>query len=76
MFLANILDQLDAALEHLKQADANNAHFALMLTDNVVELMLHQHAKDTSINLRHFAHRREEFKHKTALQRALGHRDR
>jgi hypothetical protein len=40
--LADNLEQLDLALEHLSKGDANNARFALMLTDNAVELTLHQ----------------------------------
>lgn len=39
--LADNLEQLDLALEHLSNGDANNARFALMLTDNAVELTLH-----------------------------------
>lgn len=39
--LANNLAQLDLALELLSAYDANNARFALMLTDNIVEINLH-----------------------------------
>ena len=60
------------ALEHLTTGDANNARFGLMLTDNVVELMLHQLAKDKKNELKMFSYRREEFKHAAALERALG----
>jgi hypothetical protein len=56
LYLANILDQLDLALEHLKKEDPNNARFSLMLSDNVVELLLHQTAKDKRMELRQFSH--------------------
>jgi hypothetical protein len=41
LFLANIIEQLDLAVEHLEKGDAYNARFALMLSDNAIELMLH-----------------------------------
>jgi hypothetical protein len=72
LYLANILDQLDLALDHLKKGDPNNARFALMLTDNVVELVLHQIAKDMNNNIRQFAHLRETFTQNAALEKALG----
>ena len=45
-FLANNVEQLDLALDHIEQGDANNARFGLMLTDNVVEITLHRLALD------------------------------
>lgn len=72
LYLANILDQLDLALDHLKKGDPNNARFALMLTDNAVELVLHQIAKDMNNNIRQFAHLRETFTQNAALEKALG----
>jgi hypothetical protein len=71
-FLANVIEQLDVALEHLTKCDANNARFGLMLTDNIVELMLHQIAKDKKNELKMFSYMREEFKHTAALEKALG----
>jgi hypothetical protein len=46
LFLSSVVEQLDVALEHLKKRDVHNARFSMMLTDNVVELILHQIAKD------------------------------
>ena len=46
MFLATVLDQMDLALEHIQKSTVHDARFALMLTDNAVELVLHQIAKD------------------------------
>jgi hypothetical protein len=70
--LTNIVEQLDVALDHLKLGDANNGRFALMLTDNVIEIVLHQLAKDTQWNLKEYRHLDEKFEHTAALERALG----
>ena len=48
-FLANNIEQLDLSAERVSQGDANNARFGLMLVDNVVEITLHQLAKDEQI---------------------------
>jgi hypothetical protein len=45
-FMANIVEQLDLALDQLAVCDRNFDRFALMLVDNVVELALHSHAED------------------------------
>ena len=71
-FLANILEQLDVALDHLTKCDANNSRFALMLTDNVVEIMLHQIAKDKRTSLKMYRYKRETYEHTVALEKALG----
>ena len=71
-FLANTLEQLDLALEHVTKGDANNARFGLMLTDNSVEITLHQLAMDKMNKLRSFTHMRERYGHMSALERALG----
>ena len=47
-FLANVLEQMDLALDQLAVNDVNYKRFTLMLVDNVVELTLHQHASDKS----------------------------
>lgn len=44
--LADHIDQLDLALDQLALKDRNFDRFAMMLIDNVVELVLHQYAKD------------------------------
>jgi len=46
MFLAGVLEQMDLALEHISKRGVHDARFGLMLTDNAVELALHQIAKD------------------------------
>ncbi len=45
-FLANIIDQLDFALDHMALADVNYKRLALMLIDNAMELALHRHAEN------------------------------
>jgi len=44
-FLANIIDQLDFALDHMALADVNYKRLALMLIDNATELALHRYAE-------------------------------
>lgn len=47
-FLANVIDQMDLALDNLAIDDVNYKRFSLMLVDNAVELILHKFAKDKS----------------------------
>jgi len=54
-FFADQIDQLDLAIDQLAVRDRNFDRFALMLVDNVVELVLHQHAKDKVMLGRAFA---------------------
>jgi hypothetical protein len=44
--VADHIDQLDLALDQLAMRDRNYDRFALMLVDNVVELTIHQYARD------------------------------
>ena len=71
-FLANILEQVDLALDHVIKANANDARFGLMLTDNAVEITLHQIAIDKMNQLKMFTHLREQYQDMHALERALG----
>lgn len=71
-FLANNIEQLDLALEHIVKGDVNNARFGLMLADNAVEITLHQMALDQKALLKNYAHLRENFAHVEALDAALG----
>lgn len=70
LFLANLIEQIDLAVEHLAKGDANNARFALMLSDNAVELMLHRMALDQQRKLKDYP--QETYAHKAALERAQG----
>ena len=47
-FIADQIDQLDLALDQLAIRDRNFDRFGLMLIDNVVELVLHEHARAKS----------------------------
>jgi hypothetical protein len=72
LFLAGVLEQMDLALEHIAKRDVHNARFGLMLTDNALELVLHQIAKDKSGDLKAFLHLKQEYRHTKALDDALG----
>ena len=72
LFLATILEQLDLALEHVLERDIHNARFGLMLTDNALELVLHQIARDKVNYLRLFGGSRASYVHQAALDKALG----
>ena len=71
-FLANNIEQIDLALEHVSMGDANNARFGLMLVDNVVEITLHQIAKDMQIKVQSWKYRENPYEHVGALSAALG----
>ena len=71
LFLATVLEQLDLALEHISKRDIHNARFGLMLTDNAIELVLHQIAKDEERNLKSFSYLRKNYPHGRALEKAL-----
>lgn len=45
-FIANMIDQLDFALDHILLEDPNYKRLSLMLVDNALELALHRHASD------------------------------
>lgn len=71
LFLAGILDQLDLALEHVAQGDGHNARFGLMLTDNALELMMHQIAKDKRSEAASWRYREQPYEHEVKLKRAF-----
>lgn len=70
--LASTIEQLDLAAEHLAHGDPNNARFALMLSDNIVELTLHQHAMEKRKQLKANFWNKETYEHEKALEKALG----
>jgi len=72
LFLASVIEQLDLALEQISKGDIHNARFGLMLTDNAVELVLHQIAKDKVSDVKMYSWRREEYTHQAALDKAIG----
>ncbi len=72
LFLASVLEQLDLALEHVSKRDVHNARFGLMLTDNAVELVLHQIAKDKATELKMWAHKRDQYPNQKPLEKAMG----
>lgn len=72
LFLAGVLEQMDLALEHLSKKEVHNARFALMLTDNAVELILHQIARDQANRIKFFHHVERDYPRKEELAAALG----
>lgn len=72
LFLATIIEQLDLALEHVTKRDVHNARFGLMLTDNALELFLHQLAKEKRGYMGAFKHLHDKYPHHAALDKALG----
>ena len=84
-FLANNIEQLDLALEHILVGDPPNARFGLILTDNVVEITLHRLAQDMELlgkggaiegggRLLHKALHRS-YHHKVSFAQAVGKAD-
>jgi len=71
-FLATVIEQLDLASEHVSKNDAHNARFALMLTDNAVELIMHQLATGKARELRAYTFMRKEYPHNEAVEKAIG----
>jgi hypothetical protein len=71
LFLATVIEQLDVALEHIVKRDVHNARFGFMLTDNAIELVLHQIAKDKAAELKNFSFLGKDYPHEAALQKAL-----
>ena len=62
---------MDLSLEHLLKGDIHNARFSLMLTDNAVELILHQIAVDQQDHLRLSRWQNEKYARQKALDKAL-----
>lgn len=71
-FLANVIDQLDFALDHISLQDTNYKRLALMLIDNAVELALHQHAEESK--RWEWDARDNSPEHQKAVSEALGQR--
>ncbi len=72
IFLASVLEQLDLALEHIAKKDVHNARFSLILTDNAIELVLHQIAIAKASELKTYSALSEQYAHHDALNEALG----
>jgi hypothetical protein len=70
LFLAGIVDQLDLALEHIGKGDAHNARFGLMMTDNALELVLHQTVKDKRSEAASWRYRETPYPHGSKLRKA------
>lgn len=71
-FLAHTLEQLDLALEHVLKGDAHSARFPVMLTDNALELVLHQFASDERRERSALWKREKTYDDAVELEAALG----
>ncbi|WP_084368563.1 hypothetical protein [Rhizobium sp. RU36D] len=71
-FLASVLDQMDLALEHIERGSVHDARFGLMLTDNALELAMHELAKSKSAELESWYGREQGYPHKKELEEARG----
>ena len=72
VFLAHAIEQLDLAAEHISKGDPNNARFGIMLTDNVLELALHEMAKDEQHQRASLFNREKTYPDEAELTAALG----
>ncbi|MBY3091704.1 hypothetical protein HFO72_12940 [Rhizobium laguerreae] len=72
VFLATVLDQMDLALEHIGKSSVHDARFGLVLTDNALELAIHEFAKNKHSELKAWQHLEEKYPHKKELEEALG----
>ncbi|MBX5021158.1 hypothetical protein [Rhizobium lentis] len=72
MFLASVLDQMDLALEHIQKGSVHDARFGLMLTDNAIELAMHELAKNKHSELKTSWYLREKYQHTKELEEAMG----
>lgn len=71
LFLAGVVEQLDLALEHIGKRDAHNARFGLMLTDNAVELLLHQIVKDKRAEAASWRYQDKPYPYESQLRKAF-----
>ncbi len=71
LFLAGVVEQLDLALEHIDKGDVHNARFGLMMTDNALELVLHQIARDKRAEAGSWRYRDKPYPYEAQLRRAF-----
>lgn len=71
LFLAGVVEQLDLALEHIGKGDVHNARFGLMLTDNALELVLHQIVKDKRAEAGSWRYREHAYPYEAQLRKAF-----
>lgn len=71
LFLAGVVEQLDLSLEHIGKGDVHNARFGLMLTDNALELVLHQIVKDKRAEAGSWRYREEPYPYEAQLRKAF-----
>lgn len=71
LFLAGVVEQLDLSLEHIGKGDVHNARFGLMLTDNALELVLHEIVRDKRAEAGSWRYREKPYPHEAQLRKAF-----
>ena len=71
LFLAGVVEQLDLALEHIGKGDVHNARFGLMLTDNALELVLHQIVRNKRTEAGSWRYREKPYPYESQLRKAF-----
>jgi hypothetical protein len=71
LFLAGLVEQLDLALEHIGKGNVHDARFGLMLTDNALELLLHQIVKDKQAEARSWHYHEQPYPYESQLRKAF-----
>jgi hypothetical protein len=71
LFLAGVVEQLDLALEHIGKGEVHDARFSLMLTDNALELVLHQIVKDKRAEASSWRYHYKPYPYETQLRKAF-----
>jgi hypothetical protein len=71
LFLAGVIEQLDVALEHIGKLELHDARFGLMMTDNALELILHQIVKDKRSDAASWRFRDKPYPHEARLKKAF-----
>lgn len=71
LFLAGVVEQLDLALEHIGKGEVHDARFGMMLTDNALELVLHQVVRDKRAEASSWRYREKPYPYETQLRKAF-----
>jgi hypothetical protein len=63
---------MDLALEHIERGSVHDARFGLMLTDNALELAMHELATTKHSEIKSSYHKEQTYQHKKELEEARG----
>jgi hypothetical protein len=71
LFLAGVVEQLDLALEHISKGNVHDARFGLMLTDNALELVMHEIVKEKRAEAASWRYRDDPYPYQKQLRKAF-----